>query len=273
MKKEYSIGEICKIYNLGADSLRYYEKKGLIFPKRKPNGYRVYNLEDIWRLNIIKDLRKLDFSVEQIKEYLDNRNIKNTIELMEREVDLIKKDILPLINLKNDLENKIKLLKEINEIDEFEKINIKTIDERKIIFTEDKLIKDEEVDLAFRHLEGRDDSKLFLFANKDMGVFISPNAMKKNDYTKYDKAFFFVDNDKNYDEIIPKGIFITLIYKGHYSKSQIFFKKIMDFINENNYIAKTPAVEIYRLDIHGTNNPNEYITEIQVPIKKTKKIN
>lgn len=34
-KREYRIGEISKLYNIGPDSIRYYEEKGLIFPKGK----------------------------------------------------------------------------------------------------------------------------------------------------------------------------------------------------------------------------------------------
>ena len=103
-KYEYRIGEISKLYDIGPDSIRYYEEKELISPKRKENGYRAYSLEDIWRLNLIKDLRKLNFSVKQIKSYLEDRNIDTTIDLMEKEIDLIEKEIVPLILLKKGLE-------------------------------------------------------------------------------------------------------------------------------------------------------------------------
>ena len=40
MKKYYKINEIAKLYHIGVDSLRYYEKVGLISPKRDENQYR-----------------------------------------------------------------------------------------------------------------------------------------------------------------------------------------------------------------------------------------
>jgi len=72
MKKYFKIGEIAKLYHIGTDSLRYYEKLGILTPKRSENDYRLYSLHDIWRLNVIRDLRNLDFSMEQIKDYLNN---------------------------------------------------------------------------------------------------------------------------------------------------------------------------------------------------------
>ena len=68
MKEFFKIGEISKLYHIGADSLRYYEELGLLTPKRGENQYRQYSLHDLWRLNVIRDLRSLDFSMEQIKE-------------------------------------------------------------------------------------------------------------------------------------------------------------------------------------------------------------
>ena len=53
-------------------NIRFYEKKGLIQPERnQENDYRQYSVEDIRRLKTIKMLRKLDFSVENIKEVLE----------------------------------------------------------------------------------------------------------------------------------------------------------------------------------------------------------
>ncbi|HSH36683.1 MerR family transcriptional regulator [Schnuerera sp.] len=268
MKKEYTIGQICKLYDFGPDSIRYYEKKGLINPKRRSNGYRVYSIDDIWRLNIIKDLRKLDFSTKQIKEYLENRSIDTTIDLMEKEVELIEKKIGPLMELKENLQVKLTDLKEFKNIDTYGEIEVEEIKERRIILIEGVMSKDEEVDLAFRKLEGRDDSKLFLFGNKDMGVFISDEGLKKEDYSLYENAFFFVDDKEDYNMILPSGLFVTLIYLGSYKKSQRYFEKMMDFIKENGYTLSGRPMEIYRLDIHGTSKEKEFITEIQIPIKK-----
>ncbi|WP_269056930.1 MerR family transcriptional regulator, partial [Paenibacillus tundrae] len=62
MKNDYKINEISKLYGIGVDALRYYEKLGLLVPRRDGNGYRLYSLQDMYKLNIIRDLRQLDFT-------------------------------------------------------------------------------------------------------------------------------------------------------------------------------------------------------------------
>ena len=65
MGKYFKIGEISRMYHIGTDSLRYYEKLGILKPKRGENQYRLYRTEDIWRLNVIRELRELGFSLEK----------------------------------------------------------------------------------------------------------------------------------------------------------------------------------------------------------------
>ena len=79
MKDYYKIGEISEMYDMSRDSLMYYEKLGIIKPTRDDNGYRLYNVSDIWRLNLIKELKSLGFSFKMIKEYLENRDLKKKL--------------------------------------------------------------------------------------------------------------------------------------------------------------------------------------------------
>lgn len=85
MKDYYTISEISKLYGIGTDSLRYYEEAGALEPKRGKNNYRLYRLKDIYRLNIIRDLLQLGFSMKQVKTYLDCQNLEHTLIMLEDE--------------------------------------------------------------------------------------------------------------------------------------------------------------------------------------------
>ncbi len=85
MSTFYKIGEIASLYNISTDILRYYEELGILVPRRAPNGYRIYRTEDLWCLNVIRDLRELGFSMEQIKAYIENRSIDSSLEPPSRD--------------------------------------------------------------------------------------------------------------------------------------------------------------------------------------------
>ena len=84
MKDYYKINEIARLYGIGPDSLRYYERLGLLSPRRDTNGYRLYNLKDMYKLTVIRDLRKLDFSMAQIREILEGQCLDNTLIQLRR---------------------------------------------------------------------------------------------------------------------------------------------------------------------------------------------
>ena len=65
MKEYYKITEVARLYGLCTDTLRYYEEQGLLHPHRSETGYRLYSIDDICNLNVIRALRELDMPVPQ----------------------------------------------------------------------------------------------------------------------------------------------------------------------------------------------------------------
>jgi len=96
VKDYYKINEIAKLYGIGVDSLRYYERLGILKPRRDTNGYRLYSLKEMYKLNMIRDLRRLNFSMEQIKAYLEGQTVDNTLHLLRQEADLVQEQLREL---------------------------------------------------------------------------------------------------------------------------------------------------------------------------------
>ncbi|WP_217451440.1 MerR family transcriptional regulator, partial [Metabacillus niabensis] len=71
----WKINEVANLYDISSHTLRYYEEIDLVVPMRGNNNYRIYTEEHLQKLNIIRDLRKLNMSLEQIKDYLENRTV------------------------------------------------------------------------------------------------------------------------------------------------------------------------------------------------------
>lgn len=66
---QYFIGGLSKETGFGIHTLRFYEKKKLIFPKRDPQNRRIYSENDLFRLNIIKNFKIIGTSLEDMEEY------------------------------------------------------------------------------------------------------------------------------------------------------------------------------------------------------------
>lgn len=66
------IGELGKATGVDVETIRYYEKAGLLSdPHRNDNGYRAYSAEHVERLAFIRHCRALDIPLNEIKRLLD----------------------------------------------------------------------------------------------------------------------------------------------------------------------------------------------------------
>lgn len=140
MKKYYKINEIAKLYNIKTDSLRYYEEVGLICPMRSKSNYRLYTLNDIYILNIIRDCLKLGYDTHQIKEYLDNRSVNNTIVFLKEEEKLIQRQIQELNTKLLSIQTRIIDLDRTQNM-EFDTCKIEVYPKRYCRYLKKKLIK------------------------------------------------------------------------------------------------------------------------------------
>lgn len=69
--KGISIGEVARRTDLGVETIRFYEREGLIDePPRKLSGYRQYPEEVIARIRFIRRSKELGFSLKEIRELI-----------------------------------------------------------------------------------------------------------------------------------------------------------------------------------------------------------
>ena len=85
------IEELENVLSISRSNIRFYEKQGLFSPERKDNNYREYTEQDIEVLKKIIVLRKMGFTVEEIKliqndELPFNEAITNTQHRIENEI-------------------------------------------------------------------------------------------------------------------------------------------------------------------------------------------
>ena len=69
-----TIGKVARGAGLAIDTVRYYEREGLLkIPARTPSGYRQYSADAVARLRFIRQAKLLGLSLREIKELLSLR--------------------------------------------------------------------------------------------------------------------------------------------------------------------------------------------------------
>ncbi|MGL5753962.1 MAG: MerR family DNA-binding transcriptional regulator [Paraclostridium sp.] len=124
-----SIGEVSKIFGISRETLRYYDKIGILSPEVNPdNGYRYYLFKHLEKLSLILGIKLLGISLSDIRNTIDSEDINEYKSLVIRQEEILKIKKNELQQLENHL-NKSKHILDIitsfnNEYD-FKNLKIK----------------------------------------------------------------------------------------------------------------------------------------------------
>ncbi|MFM9371385.1 MerR family transcriptional regulator [Streptomyces sp. Da 82-17] len=71
-ERQMQIGEVAERTGLSLRTIRHYEEVGLVIPSaRSKGGFRLYTATDVDRLMVIRRMKPLDFSLEEMRDLLE----------------------------------------------------------------------------------------------------------------------------------------------------------------------------------------------------------
>ena len=269
-EKYYRIGEISRLYKISTDILRYYDKIGLMSPDFiGENGYRYYSKKQIWKLNNIRNLRNIGVGLEDIKEFLDERNINSANDIIEFQLEKVEDKIKKLTELKEELTSKLENIEFFKTFKDFNKPVLKFIPKRKFLRSKGNFKQDWEIDFELKILNEKTEyDNDFILTNNEIGATLSKENFFKGEYLTFSESFII--NDVK-GEIIPEGYFLTIVFKGKYDESYKYYNILKKYIEEKGLVVIGDVHEIYHIEIHITENEDEFITEIQIPVAEQQK--
>lgn len=111
---DYSIGTFSVLIDLSIDTLRYYEKEGLIIPKRNETNQRIYNDSDVVWMEFIKRLKLTGMPIKKIKQYAALRYQGD--KTVQQRLELLYEQQIQLVKQKEEVEEHIRFLNEKIEV-------------------------------------------------------------------------------------------------------------------------------------------------------------
>ena len=266
MKNYYKISEISKLYNIGPDSLRYYEQLGILKPKRDTNGYRLYGLHELYKLNMIRDLRSLDFSMDQIKEYLEKQSVANTLTLLHAEHSLLHTRIKELKRREKIIKNRIADLTALLAVPSGV-FTVRNYPKRPCVQLSERITRDEEMDFLIKKLHKKHENKVYDFGTQTIGAFFSMEELNQGIPNVYTSVFFVLEQiSADYDFTLPAGKYLSCCYRGNYEQNAARVRELLTYAEQKDLPLAGKPFEIYKIDNRYTLCPEDFHTEIHVLI-------
>ena len=127
-KTKLKIGEFSQMMQVTVKTLRHYEQKGLLLPDEVDEwtGYRYYSIEQMQKLQSIRDLQSLGFSLDEIKELYDDDSHTPSVRQMDEKIKETELQLNQLIARRNRL---LEWKNSRKQITKMEKFNIQSLPE------------------------------------------------------------------------------------------------------------------------------------------------
>ena len=111
MNEHLTIGRLAKAAGVNIETIRYYQRRGLVEEPTKPlGGHRRYAAAAATRVRFIKRAQQLGFTLEEVSGLLrleDGQSCRETRVLAERKLVLIEERIADLIRMRRMLKGLI----------------------------------------------------------------------------------------------------------------------------------------------------------------------
>jgi len=274
MKEKYLVNEIAKYFGVTNDTIRYYDKLGIISPKKdKNNNYRYYDRGDIICFSYVFELKNIDLPLKEVRTLLNDSSLEYAAGVIEDHEQRIDAKIKELQQLKSVISDYRKCF--YNAIENVDVLKIS--DNPNIIYREIEEPNGSVIEnmtyfqnLTMMHVP------LFTFCiNKEL--FLS--EMFYNNVMECRKHFKYALSLKDEEELISKEDFshedfkiiqprkwLTSVIKFYTNKDYSSILNIREYIKQNNIEIDGPI--LLRAISFKNNAENNYdYYEVYIPIK------
>ncbi|WAA13320.1 MerR family transcriptional regulator [Fervidibacillus halotolerans] len=277
MKKQFRIGEIAKMFSIPQSTLRYYDEIGLFKPKYidPENNYRFYTTDQFVHLDTIIFLRKIGFTIQQIQFHMKERNVENTYQLFQEKLDDVRKEMQLIEMAAKKIEHKLKVLEQGMKLTKEKNIVFKTYPKRQVIF----LYKDEPLDLNNTYFEDVFMQEIHKGASPhlnegiftgDIGLIVDSKSLYQDGPVLYKGIFKLIYDQHSERNIayIPEGLYACYPHQGPYEQIRNSYQYFLNELVNLGYKQIGDPIEIGIIDESVVENPEQYLTVIEIPIKK-----
>lgn len=267
----FQIGEVSRLFHVSVSILRHYDKIGLLKPEYtdEETGYRYYSTRQFECLNTIRYLRALDLPLEQISDFLQNRDTDHIAELLRRQKEEVKRRKQELELIERKIDNRLSQLEDAA-ASELNVLKIVEKPARRVAAVKTKLTPRNYLDLeqSIRQLEAGEENTV-VFLGK-VGVGISAKHLMQRRYLPYDMVFVILDEEDQFRGetlLLEPELCVTVRFQGSHERAPEYYGKMMDYIAENGYEVRGFSKELTMIDYGLTDDTSKFVTEIQIPVR------
>ena len=273
MDTRFSIGEVAKLHNISLQTLRHYDKIGLLKPAyvNENSNYRYYSVKHFIIIDLIKQCKAIGLSLDEIKNIVNNyTSVDSILDIITNQKELIEKKMVELQNIKNNilfLEDRVQtLLKEgINEV------FLKYSEEKKFVKYNNTKRYTEEFEINLSKILSSIEQERGCY-NKELAFLTSYEDFKDRGILEYDAMMININDTSifRYNEVVTlkEGTYVTINFDDDYKDTSKYYSKILEYIEKHHIKVTGDFYEIYIMTRRGTDDSEKSLGQIQIRVEE-----
>lgn len=281
MKKDktgeiFSISEFAEACGTTKDTLYHYEKQGILIPATDENNhYRYYSINDFHLFQYIAHLRRLGFSISEIRECVKKRNVQTYLEMMAHSQERCLEEI-------TEAQRRHAIITNAREAAfEFTHILPET---PRIEYSEEEYYYITELQVKLNTLDGIRKLRDHLVTADGMPAISSNlivfkyNPRISSSFSEENRLYMMTQtsNPKGLPEerlhVKPAGFYLHIFFRMNLPDSttkdrEKYYKKMEAYIADHNYKISTDLYCYNRISRFLTDNPKEYLAEFVIGVE------
>ncbi|PAB60063.1 MerR family transcriptional regulator [Anaeromicrobium sediminis] len=274
MKKKYRIGEIAKIKNIDAQTLRYYDKMDILSPEivDEQNSYRYYSLEQFIEVDRIKFYKMLGLSLEEVKKFKEMHHLDEALKTLKSQKEQFENKIMKMQAVAKKLESIIETIEETSiRYETIEnQIEIKSCNPIYGVIGDCQTVNDwYEFETKLLELTERYPNYSEVGHNHGISFIYNEKYLHCTKTEYLEKVIMPTDEEFIKDLNVQEyslGKCIIAYHEGPYSNMEDTFSRIREYINKKQLQIRGDIIKTSIISSFIVNNENEYLVEIKVPI-------
>lgn len=272
MKNYFSIGELSKLQNISRQTLIFYDKSGLFCPAYTDpnNGYRYYSADQLNTLDTICILKKIGFSLDEIKAHIKSYTAEDSILALRKQLTAINRQIQELEMIKSRVEHRCAQLEEAVSIqDHSETVFLEQMQSQHILLQKVKSPHSLEQDsIATKECFARAFREQLPVFFQSGAIIPYRNILEKR---YWEASYVFLPIEQTCSvagvTVLPKGQCVCTYHLGNYRTTGKAYERLLAYCQANGLQILSDAYEFAINDYLSTGDESEYITKILFYVK------
>ena len=273
-----TIGEVAKLSNISIQTLRYYDQINLFKPiEINPNNqYRYYQNTQLYYLDIIKSLKYLGLSLEEVKSVLTLKS-EELVVYLEHQEKRIEEQFQRLNKTKQVLQRKKEQIQAFVLDPNMMTVSIKKEPAQKIVKIKAFNMKVDDIpNKEFGRISKVLEDEGSIFDTLYGGAFPLRRYESLNDIN-YDYLFTYIVMDKDFEDkyedveisTLPAGEYLSISFVLEDDEYVEYYQKLIDYIEKHQLVVDPIVYDVWMPINYTASKEDEFLVEVKIPIQTT----